>query len=283
MYAPLSFVKEFEIKNFYTAFEMYCSSTFSYSGESHDFWEMVYVIDGSVGVSADERVYTLSRNNIIFHKPMEFHRIWSERGTSPSVFIMSFSLNRNLRSFNSGVFELDNTQRQLLFELMNFLRMSLPEYDPYCARNDFLPSKRGNDNTLLHFAANYAEIFLLSLKSSGNMITSMQTKEALIYKNAVRVMEKNIYADLSVPEIAELCMVSKSTLKDIFSKYAGIGIHKYYLLMKINYSLSLLSEGYSVAEISRVLSFSSQNYFSMVFRREMGMSPSEYKKKSENA
>ena len=82
------------------------------------------------------------------------------------------------------------------------------------------------------------------------MITSMQTKEALIYKNAVRVMEKNIYADLSVPEIAELCMVSKSTLKDIFSKYAGIGIHKYYLLMKINYSLSLLSEGYSVAEIS---------------------------------
>ena len=53
--------------------------------------------------------------------------------------------------------------------------------------------------------------------------------------------------------------------------------------MKINYSLSLLSEGYSVAEISRVLSFSSQNYFSMVFRREMGMSPSEYKKKSENA
>lgn len=277
MYAPLSFVRDFEIKNFYTAFEMYCSGKFSFSGESHDFWEMVYVIDGSICVSADEKVYTLTRNNIIFHKPMEFHRIWSEKNMSPSVFIMSFSLERNIKSFNSGVFSLNDIQRRLLFELINFLRLSLPGYDPYAERNDFLTEE--NDNTLLHSAANYAEIFLLSLNSGDSKMVSMQTKETLIYKNAVRIMEKNIFSNLSVSEIAEQCMVSKSTLKDIFAKYAGIGIHKYYILMKINYSVRLLDDGYSILEIASMLSFSSQNYFSTVFKREKGMAPLEYRKK----
>ena len=41
----------------------------NFLGEMHDFWEVVYVIDGEVIVSADENVHEFKSGDIIFHKP----------------------------------------------------------------------------------------------------------------------------------------------------------------------------------------------------------------------
>ena len=66
--------KNIEIKQFFSAFEQIYDSKFSFHGEAHNFWEMLYIIRGNAIVSADERVYSLSNDDIIFHKPMEFHK-----------------------------------------------------------------------------------------------------------------------------------------------------------------------------------------------------------------
>ncbi|MBQ9940468.1 MAG: helix-turn-helix transcriptional regulator [Clostridia bacterium] len=63
----------------------------------------------------------------------------------------------------------------------------------------------------------------------------------------------------------------------MFGKYNGLGIHEYILKNKIFLAKQMLRDGFSVTETSDKLSFSSQNYFSTAFKREVGISPGKYK------
>ena len=61
----------FEIKEFYTFFDEVFVKDFHFAGESHNFWECMYIEEGSICITADEHVYNLGKNEMIFHKPME--------------------------------------------------------------------------------------------------------------------------------------------------------------------------------------------------------------------
>lgn len=61
-----------------------------------------------------------------------------------------------------------------------------------------------------------------------------------------------------------------------------MGIHKYYLNIKIQQAADLLKAGESVTVIADKLNFSSQNYFPIVFKREIGVSPTDYKRRIQN-
>ncbi len=61
-----------------------------FPGESHDFWEGVYVHEGAVTATADEQVFQLRPGQFLLHKPMEFHRIWSAPDCSPWLVNISF-------------------------------------------------------------------------------------------------------------------------------------------------------------------------------------------------
>jgi len=82
--------KLIDIKGVYGIIDARKTPDFSFEGESHPFWELVYVKEGCVGVAADERIYSLSAGDVIFHKPMEFHRIWSAENSSPNLNIITF-------------------------------------------------------------------------------------------------------------------------------------------------------------------------------------------------
>ena len=86
----------FEIEGFYTAIKYDWNEPFVFNGESHDFWEAVFVESGRVDVTEDENFYTLSEGNVIFHAPMEFHRIRSSEGSAPKVFVFSFKASGEL-------------------------------------------------------------------------------------------------------------------------------------------------------------------------------------------
>ena len=82
--------RTFQIERINTIFTREWDTNYYFQGEMHNFWEMVYVPFGEVAVSEDERVYELKAGDIIFHKPMEFHKIWARGQEGPRVCIMSF-------------------------------------------------------------------------------------------------------------------------------------------------------------------------------------------------
>ena len=61
--------------------------------------------------------------------------------------------------------------------------------------------------------------------------------------------------------------------------YAGCGVIQYFTRLKMAKAIKYLKEGYSVGEVADMLSFSSLNYFSAVFKKETGVPPGVYKQK----
>ena len=63
-----------KINSVITAFNAERQKGFYFSGEMHNFWELVYVVSGRVMATSEEKVFSLSEGQLIFHKPMEFHQ-----------------------------------------------------------------------------------------------------------------------------------------------------------------------------------------------------------------
>jgi len=75
---------------------------YSYEGESHNFWEMLYVDSGHAYVEANDKLIHLKHGEIIFHKPNEFHTIRTDENSTVKVFIISFVCSSKSMNFFKG-------------------------------------------------------------------------------------------------------------------------------------------------------------------------------------
>ena len=92
----------------------------------------------------------------------------------------------------------------------------------------------------------------------------------------------NLNSELKLEDLADVADTSPQHLSRLFRKECGTTITQYIRTQRINEAKWLLQTTDSpIVEISESLGFSSQNYFCNVFRKETGLTPSEYKAKSE--
>ncbi|HMP55179.1 MAG TPA: AraC family transcriptional regulator [Novosphingobium sp.] len=85
----------------------------------------------------------------------------------------------------------------------------------------------------------------------------------------------------SLGELADLCGVSQGHLARAFKVTTGWQIQKYIAELRIASALELLRGGaMTCEEVSARLGFSSPGYFSTVFRRMTGLSPSEVRRQA---
>ncbi|MBQ6999219.1 MAG: helix-turn-helix transcriptional regulator [Clostridia bacterium] len=264
------------IKSFYSFFKRYYKNGFHFGGEIHDFWECVYVVDGSIQASGDGKVYDLFAGDIIFHKPLEMHKFSVTYESGATLMIFSYTLSGELAPyFKNKVFSLSNKQQGIIDDLLEFAdtktNIVKDNYEHY-----LFASK--NSPTYLQRVATYIEQLFLSLADDGSTTSSLKTPEAIVFRTASRYMKNNIDSNVSVTDIAKACSISESGLKRIFTKYAGISVHKYFLNLKLSAASKLLQDGKNVTEVTDLLGFSSQSYFSAAFKRETGKPPSKVKK-----
>lgn len=274
-----------EVECFMSAFEARYNPDFDFIGEYHDFWEAVYIISSKAGVSADDKIYSLSQNDIIFHKPMEFHRIWAIEGLPVNAFIFSFKLSGVLaEKLKNKVFHLSQAQGEAVMTLMREMREieiqnSLTGPKAEDDKLNFLEHWNNSEpiNTVIKCRT---ELLLLDIiKSELSPKEQYISRSADIYRQIIRIMKENLQKNLSVGDIARRCNFSEAYIKKIFSEFSDCGIHNYFIKLKIKEAVTLLETGLSVGEVSERLSFSNANYFAVCFKREMGCSPIRYIRK----
>ena len=74
-FKSLELKEEIQIDKIVTIHYFEYMSDYSFTGESHDFWEFLCVDKGEVDIVAGDKPYTLQKGEIIFHKPNEFHSV----------------------------------------------------------------------------------------------------------------------------------------------------------------------------------------------------------------
>lgn len=278
----------FKITKLYTLFEDSFPGGYEFSGEAHDFWECVYVKEGTAIICADDKIYNMEKGDIIFHKPLEFHKYNIDKYAFAELFIFSFSLEGNNTSyFEDNVFKLNKHQQEIITQFLGFLYekcgpegvTAVKKPGQFGIRTLHAILKSEKSEILTAIIINYICSLLLSICDNATVVDEAEFAHTNIYKKALNYMNTHISESLTIQEIAQHCMTSTTSLKKAFIEFSGIGVHKYFLKMKINRAINLLSDGTGVSDIAHRLGFSSQAYFSAAFKRETGISPSRYGKK----
>ena len=130
----------------------------------------------------------------------------------------------------------------------------------------------------------------LSLQQLDALRTSMIRKYCMLVNNYSRQAYSVIiqtcmdYIDfhynfpLSLSALAGLCSVSESYLSTLFKKETKMTVTEYINSTRIRQALILLnSSAMSIGEIASQCGFFDANYFSRVFKKQLGLSPKEYR------
>lgn len=123
---------------------------------------------------------------------------------------------------------------------------------------------------------NYIERAVKILNNIG-----FSTFDNSIIDKVIRFINKNVHKSISLSMIADEFHFNKSYLSRIFKVETGQNIVQYITDCKITKAKEYLSQtDMRLSEISNSLSFSNQQYFSIIFKKETGLTPIEFKKNS---
>lgn len=271
MYGKVEFNNSFNITALYTAFIDKRPHNYIFKGESHNFWEIMLVLNGTIGATVGSDVILLNKGQAILYEPMEFHRMWCEN-TESEIAVLTFACD-NIPINSTFVL---NTEKPLRDKMIKIIKAVQTNFE---MTNISVTGNKDNNFIMSQITLKQTEEFILNILGNTRIKTeSQKLKSAQNYTQIIKVLEANVYNNLNVPDIAMLCNMSEINLKKTFTKYSGMGIKKYYNTLIMNEAALMLREGLSVAETAQRLSFNDSNYFSTAFKRIMGTSPMSYKK-----
>lgn len=242
-----------------------------YNGESHDFWEAVFILKGKAGITAGETVYTLTEGQMIFHPPGEFHRLWNDGDEFLRIAIVSFGV---------AAFPIDR-HRIYSFESSDRVFLAVREIRKMFETDGiFIVGKRedAKESDAQKAVSALEDLFLDLLDQQiDDAENTKKDRFSELYSKAISIMKSNMDRRMSAEEISAGCGVSISTLQKLFCRYTGMGMMKYYEGVKMQYASTLLDNGYLVKEVAFALGYKDQNYFSTAYKRYYGNSPAERK------
>ena len=265
---------------------------FVFRGESHDFWEFMYVDKGSVIVQGGEHQFTLHAGDIIFHEPNEFHAIRSVGNSSPNLVAVSFvSHSPAMGEFRGKKMTLNMEERTLISHILDTARkvlstpMNIPSVEQVKLRAD---APIGSQQMILL----YLELFLVTVlqnnakpdvfprrRITGTFVSPVElsgTREKRL-QEITEFMEFHICEQLSLDQLCEHFSLSRSSIQKLFQKEKGCGPMEYFNGLKIQRAKDMIRDGRkNLTEIAGFLSYSSLPYFSKQFKKATGMAPMEY-------
>lgn len=277
--------KELTIDKIFTIHYFEYQSDFYFEGETHNFWEFLYVDKGEVCVTADTTQFFLKRGDIIFHKPNEFHNLRAYGNTAPNLVVVSFSsASPTMQFFNNKLLKCGETERALLAKIIKEASTVFSSRldDPYLTKLEKVSKPPFASEQLIHL---YLEEFLLLLQRAqriGNLSASVVKpthlrKSDYIYECTLEYLESHLCSLLTVDEICNATLIGRSQLQKIFRAKNSCGVMEYFSKMKIEAAKEMIRENrLNFTQIADYLGYTSIHYFSRQFKKITGMTPSEY-------
>lgn len=285
-YVPTRLKREIRINQIITVHYFEYMKDFIFKGESHDFWEFLYVDRGSVYVTAGDRELLLNTGDIVFHEPNEFHAIRSTKAKPPNLVAVSFICDSEAADFfRRRHFTLNEFERDLIARIITeagaAFRTSIN--DPHVEQIQLSEKAPFGSPQLI---LNYIELLLIDIRRREDtdeitlppafaQLHNVSSDQQL--DTVIQYLERNITERITVDDLCSHFNVSRSYLHNLFKREKGTGIIDFFNRMKIDKAKELIRSGnQTLTEIAHYLSFGSLQYFSKCFKKITGMSPHDY-------
>lgn len=108
---------------------------------------------------------------------------------------------------------------------------------------------------------------------------AMKNNNYQIIEKAIEYIKENLMFDLTLKTVADYVALSPVYFHNCFKASTGKTLHEYVEEQRMSNAINmLLTTNQTLTEIAYQCGFSSQSYFSYVFKRKMKMTPREYAK-----
>lgn len=258
-------------------------STSKYEGDwqsllhSHPFSELFYVVNGQGTFIAEDTEFPVKKNDMVIINPHVRHTEKSLPGAPLDYIVLgieglSFAFEKIAAARSgesaqapSGTVSKYNVSKTNVCTCLNLMLEEVSrqeeDYETVCQ--------------------NLLEVLLISMLRSGSL-SVVPDNSRLLNRECTQIknyLDANYSETITLDSLAALTHMNKYYLAHTFTKYVGLSPINYLLQKRIQEGKSLLeSTSYSIAQISDLLGFSSQSYFSQAFRKATGMTPMQYRK-----
>lgn len=219
---------------------------------SHGCWELIYQISGENTSQIGEKAYEAVPGDVLLVPPGAMHG-GSSAGTYTDMYIQADKLD----FCGSGiVHDYDGS----IGELFNMVHKAFSQKDT---------NHSGICDSVLEAICQYIKKYL-----------SVHYRHSFVYELENYIYENISNSDFKISQLSEHVGYNEDYARRVFFEETGKTPHKY--LMDLRLSLAkklLLQETFvSVEDVAMQCGFSDSFYFSTLFRRKIGITPSEYRK-----
>ena len=272
--------KVITVKNLITIEYLDVSPSFLYPEETHNFYELAYIDNGEICCHTDGKELTLSQGELILIPPEAKHFYSVTEVSSASIFIVCFSSNSEILTVFENKLSLDKTARMLIADILNESKKAFSF--PFMGRLEPLSSPIFGAQQLVENNIEKLLIYLVRGVIEQNedikfVMNSFEFENNLV-NDIISLLKANLYSRLTLDSISHHTFYSKTFLNNIFKKNTGSSIMKYYTQLKIRRAKELLRKNASPSSVSAQLKFESPTYFTKVFKKHTGMTPTAYQK-----
>jgi transcriptional regulator GlxA family with amidase domain len=132
-------------------------------------------------------------------------------------------------------------------------------------------------------AGTTANILGLLYSAQQAVATGNQGGQTAI-ENAIARLEEDLERKIDIHALMRELGVSYSWFRNTFTRHTGLSPHQYRLHLRLDRARNLLTQTrLSVKEVAAKAGFDDEHYFSRLFRRKIGFTPSEWRARSQRA
>ncbi|RCX16030.1 YesN/AraC family two-component response regulator [Anaerobacterium chartisolvens] len=155
----------------------------------------------------------------------------------------------------------------------------------YFSLNSFSNKKNFNDFDITVISSDFSinaikDAYKQKLNKVKEMMNSLHASSAeLVVKKACEIANAEYMdAELSLQGIASRLDISYGYLSSVFKQITGENFSVYFTNIRMNHARRLILEGeYKIYEIADRVGYTSARYFTDQFRKQFGVSPSDYR------
>lgn len=239
----------------------------------HDFVEIIFVKSGQGTVNIGNNIKKIKKGDIVIYNEGTPH---AEIGSAEKPLNLYFiALNKLSLT--------DLPENYLLPPGYSNYYPSGKYYDLFCTMfQTMIAEFEKKEQFYAEIAQNISRTMLMHI---FRIINSLEDEKEHLESNkvinrAVEYINENYSKNFSLEEIAEYCYVNKYYLSHLFPAHKHTTLKQFLIDKRIKEAKKLLlGDELSVGSIAAAVGIADTTYFSRLFKREVGETPLEYKKR----
>lgn len=260
-------------------------NTIQFSAHWHTALEILYPVENIYTVKINSEEHVVKPRDILVIAPGTIHS-YTPPESGERIFILVD--NSILQKFSSI--------RPLLQSIRPYVLISKEAYPPLnatlCGILDFIIDEYDHSDRyadalvlskIIEFLVYIGRTDMYRVSHTKSFTSSNRQEYITKYMEVCNYITEHISEDITVDKLASVAGFSKFHFSRIFKEMAGMSCHEYLIQRRLEMAEQLLADpSISITDVAMRSGFNSISTFSRIFRQEKNITPSEYRKITEN-